>query len=372
MVGATRRAVIGGAIVGLIALAAPSASASSGWTVQPTPNPDSKNNQLRAVSCTSAAACTAVGFAGGSKTLAERWNGTSWTAQTTRNPPGAYLSDLIAVPCVSATICTAVGSAAKGTVAERWNGTRWFVQPTPNPTAVPGAVQVRFLGVSCTSGSVCTAVGIAFGTADSSTALVERWAGNQWTVQSTPNTGASSAYLEGVSCTSATACMAVGYSGGLADSQALTERWNGSSWTILPTPNPPGVTQSALWGVSCTSSTTCTAVGDEDSGRTLAERWDGGQWTIQPTPNSAHGGTLSGVSCSSATACTAIGSGSGLMAQVWDGTTWTIQTPPHATGAFASTLNGVSCTSATACTAVGDWAPGGGDYDLFTLAEQES
>jgi hypothetical protein len=60
------------------------------------------------------------------------------------------------------------------------------------------------------------------------------------------------------------------------------------------------------------------------------------------------------------------------MAQVWDGTTWTIQTPPHATGAFASTLNGVSCTSATACTAVGDWAPGGGDYDLFTLAEQES
>ncbi|MEA2314573.1 MAG: hypothetical protein QOI03_1265, partial [Solirubrobacteraceae bacterium] len=45
---------------------------------------------LSGVSCTTASACTAVGYyvnsAGTRLTLAERWNGTSWATQTTPNP----------------------------------------------------------------------------------------------------------------------------------------------------------------------------------------------------------------------------------------------------------------------------------------------
>jgi hypothetical protein len=66
--------------------------------------------------------------------------------------------------------------------------------------------------------------------------------------------------------------------------------------------------------VSCTSATACTAVGHYQNGAgtrvTLAERWDGTSWTIQPTPSLSPNyfyTTLSGVSCTSATACTAVG-----------------------------------------------------------------
>ena len=42
-------------------------------------------------------------------TLAEVRNGTSWTVQTTPNPPGATESSLYGVLCSPATACTAVG-----------------------------------------------------------------------------------------------------------------------------------------------------------------------------------------------------------------------------------------------------------------------
>jgi hypothetical protein len=41
----------------------------------------------------------------------------------------------------------------------------------------------------------------------------------------------------------------------------LAERWNGSSWTVQTTPSPVGSYGSGLAGVSCTSLSTCNAVG---------------------------------------------------------------------------------------------------------------
>ena len=76
-----------------------------------------------------------------------------------------------------------------------------------------------------------------------------------WTIQSTPNpTGTNSSHLAGVSCTSASACTAVGYyynskAGGYAP---LAVRWNGSRWTIQGAANAAGAGNSYLDGVSCT------------------------------------------------------------------------------------------------------------------------
>ena len=58
--------------------------------------------------------------------------------------------------CTSPAACTAVGGDSTGTVAESWNGTRWSVQATPNP---PTAGETFFEGVSCTSATACTAAG---------------------------------------------------------------------------------------------------------------------------------------------------------------------------------------------------------------------
>jgi hypothetical protein len=335
------------------------------WAVQTTPNPSARVNSLSGVSCTLATACTAVGNyvngAGTDLTLAERWDGTTWTVQPTPNPTGAQSSSLSGVSCTSATACTAVGNAGGQLLAERWDGTNWTIQPTPIPAGARGG----FLqGVSCTSATACTAVGgyTVSSTGDQLT-LAERWDGTTWTIQPTPNPsyGPLGVSLGGVSCTSATACTAVGETfdpGGNA--ATLAERWDGTNWTIQPTPNPAAF--SSLFGVSCPSATACTAVGGYETvgNATLAERWDGTSWTIQSTPNPTALSGLGGVTCTSATACTAVGAGATsiaapftTLAERWDGATWTIQNTPSPNG--TAFLAGVSCTSATACTAVGDY-----------------
>jgi hypothetical protein len=192
----------------------------------------------------------------------------------------------------------------------------------------------------------------------------------QWTIQTTTNPLGTSGdnVLAGVSCPSATDCLAVGFTqvGHIAQT-AIAESWNGTSWTTTPSAAPPGAVRSDLDAVSCASATACTAVGFyRDSGGTqhvLAEGWNGTSWTNESARDPA--GTqavLAGVSCVSASNCEAVGSywiqskpDYTDLAEVWNGQTWTIQ-PTHA--AFSTMhfeLNSVSCSSASFCLAVGDY-----------------
>src|SRR4051794_16726525 len=86
----------------------------------------------------------------------------------------------------------------------------------------------------------------------------------------------------------------------------------GASWLEQSTPIPPGAKTWQLNGVSCTTTSVCTAVGDfANSAGThpLAERRSGETWSVQavPEPAGASGISLAAVSCASATACTAVG-----------------------------------------------------------------
>ncbi len=49
------------------------------------------------------------------------------------------------------------------------------------------------------------------------------------------NTGAG---LNGVSCTSPSSCMAVGEFTGIGNEMTLAEAWNGTSWSVVKTPRP--------------------------------------------------------------------------------------------------------------------------------------
>ena len=295
------------------------------WAIQATPNPvGAMGNSLYGVSCTTATACTAVGTSvngsGALLTLAEHWNGSSWAIQATPNPSGATLSILNAVSCASATACTAAGyyrssGGTNFTMVEHWNGSSWAIQATP---AAGGATGSFLEGVSCPSATVCTATGTYIDSGGTNVTLAERWNGSSWSIQATPTpSGATGSYLQGVSCPSPTVCTATGsYIDSGGTNVTLAESWNGSSWAIQPTTNPSGATGSFLQGVSCASATACTAAGySTDSGGTnltLVESWDGTSWATQPTPNPLAGpsslsSVLWGVSCASATACTAVG-----------------------------------------------------------------
>jgi hypothetical protein len=366
-----------GAVMAAVALplaANARSTAASGWSLQHTPNPTgAQDSLLSGVSCPAKSACTTVGayYHGTTRMiLAERWNGTNWSLQHTANPTGATDTVLSGVSCTSASACTAVGFYYNGTdktLAERWNGTKWSLQPTPNPASARTSL---LGGVSCTSASACTAVGYYYNGTTNLT-LAEHWNGTKWLLQHTPNpTGATNSDLGDVSCTSASACTAVGSYYGATSKVMLAEGWNGTKWSLQPTPDPTGATDSSLNGVSCTLASACIAVGYYYSGTTdmtLAERWNGTKWSLQPTPNptGASNSILGGVSCISASACTAVGyspnydaTANVTLAERWNGTKWYLQPTPNPTGTTNSTLGGVSCSSAHACAAVGKYFNG--------------
>lgn len=340
----------------------PSPAASGpGWSIVPSPNPLAPTGQLVGVSCSSSSSCTAVGDYtkrfGSTVTLAERWNGTRWSTEPTPNPEGAPSSTLNAVDCTSASACVAVGnsfthSGTDITLAERWDGTKWSIQATPNPSSGGGML----FGVSCSSASACTAVG-----ASNAGTLAERWNGTKWLIQPTPNPVSGGGALFGVACPSSSVCVSAGGS----NSGTLAERWNGSRWVTQPTPNPTGAQASDLFGVDCASSLACEAVGfsinRSGTGVNLAERWNGTNWVIQPTPNppGSQFGFLNGVSCTSSPACEAVGpyaNSSGInvtLAVRWNGTKWSIQPTPNRTRASASGFIAVSCPLSSFCMAAG-------------------
>jgi hypothetical protein len=359
------------------------------WALQTTPNPTgSKGSNLDGVSCLSATACTAVGYFQGTveRTLAEHWNGASWTLQTTPNPVGTTGSYLSGAACPSATACIAVGHYLNGTgkrltLAEKWNGASWALQTSLNPTGSKGS---NLAGVSCVSATACIAVGDYQTTTERT--LAEHWNGASWTLQTTPNpVGAKASYLSGVSCTSATVCTAVGhYVNSTGKSVTLAEKWNGSTWVVQTTANPTGAAGSSLGAVSCPSATACTAVGNwAGSGGTqltLAEKWNGASWLLQTTPNpaGAFGSFLTGVSCTSATACLAVGNSADTagfqttLAEIWNGASWQVQTSPNPGQSDGSVLGAISCRALTPCVAVGTWLNVAAADLQMTLAERYS
>jgi hypothetical protein len=262
--------------------------------------------------------------------------------------------ELSAVSCSSPRACTAVGDgltqASTGPPVLRWSGTKWSIQQS----AKPGAAKYwTFAGVSCPSATDCIAVGRLDTKTSRSEALAERWDGSGWRVLpiSTPDEASKRSELSGVSCTSPRACTAVGDYGNY---RSLVERWNGSTWSTQRTPK----ISRGLTGVSCISQRQCTAVGDNGDSTPIVLRWAAGRWSLSEVLGS--GEELFGVSCASATVCTAVGdysAGSGSFQPVlaqWDGMRWTDPSLPLA--AFDATgLYGVACTSARACTAVGDF-----------------
>jgi len=316
-------------------------TAASAWKIQPTPNPKIKQGRLNAVSCSSPRACTAVGVfdnVPGTGTLAERWDGTSWSIQASPNPAGALTSVLFGVSCPAATFCVAVGNyqnraGRHAILAEAWNGSSWSVMAAL-PTA--GARRSFLNGVSCASATACTAVGSYQTRSGRHVTLAERWNGTAWSLQPTPNRQFGG-FLAGVSCPSPAACIAVG---GDNNGLPLVEAWNGTSWSIPPTPATGGA---QLNNVSCASPSACTAVG---SGA-FAERWDGTSWSIQPVPGIHDNAALTGVSCTTASACTAVGYDLEVtLGETWDGTAWSITptiTPLSLLGQHS--LTAVSCTS---------------------------
>jgi hypothetical protein len=152
------------------------------WKLHAATDPEGAvQSTLLDVSCTPTPnRCTAVGGWKNSKgeqfTLAYRFNGvTTWTLQSAPNPSGSIASVFQEVSCATETSCTAAGSWVSGsgesnqTLAEKWNGTSWSVQETSNPS---GAAFGSLFGISCRS-TTCVGAGWSANASGVETTLAE-------------------------------------------------------------------------------------------------------------------------------------------------------------------------------------------------------
>jgi hypothetical protein len=345
------------------------------WAITATPKPaETASSDLWGASCPSSGACTAVGEYTSEKapktslTLAEAWNGSEWLLQTTPNPGGAADSALRGVSCTSSSLCAAVGYDQNSAgiyfaLGESWNGTTWQLQNTPEPAGTGSSV---LNGVACPASSDCTAVGTYENSSGVDMPFAEGWNGVKWALQTMPApAGGKGINPNGVACAATTACMAVGeYRNSASVYVPFAESWNGVKWSEQSLPAPSGATHTWMNGVACSAAAACTAVGYYEGSSAylpFAERWNGTEWSLQtlPTASGSSDTYIDSVSCPTASACTATGvtllsSGQYVtLAERWNGSEWAVQSTPNVEGK-GWLSGGVSCASATWCAAVGN------------------
>ncbi len=332
------------------------------WHAMEAPTPSdaepaaSSYTWLKSVSCAEPGDCTAVGFytntSGFKVGLIDTLSGGVWTAHAAPQVSDADTHNnvsLAGVSCPSLGNCVADGQYTTNADGEGLElltetGGTWAASVAPLPSdARTGSSQE--LGVSpfiedfgqnlSCAGTQCEIAGYYYTTSGGRAPLLVHGSGTTWSAAAAPVPVPSNAFtgaqefadLLGVSCGFDGGCVAVGsYSDTSSKNRALVETVSPAGAVVAqqaPEPNDAAsgnFVDTQLNGVSCLSSTACTAVGyysnNTNSGNSvsLIETLSGGTWSAQGgvTPANAATGAASfnelrAVACSGRGACQAGG-----------------------------------------------------------------
>ena len=362
-----------------LTLSSGAASARPRREARPAPaSTSSRPSVLSAVDGTSPTNAWAVGntkVGAVTRTLIERWNGTSWQIQQSPNVRGGY-NVLTGVVAISPTDAWAIGTSrvsgnAEGLI-EHWDGSTWAIQPSAQ---VAGA-QLNLSGVSATSATDVWAVG--YFTPPGSTVeqtFIEHWDGTSWTQLSSPNATANTNFLSGVAAVSPSIALAVGaaFETNSNVEDPLAEQWDGTAWSVQSSQSPRPAPQDILAAVTISPEGVPWAVGSflasNKKSRTLIEQLGPSGWTIYASPN--RGGAnnfLTAVTATSVTNVWAAGQsdsrGIKTLVEHWDGQSWVMQKTPNE-GAEFSALQGADATATNNAWVVGYFGAGGDPQTLI-------
>jgi Fibronectin type III domain len=233
----------------------------------------------------------------------------------TSEAPGVYSS----VWCVTATSCTAVGpslfgdqpATIKATVVTDRSGT-WTRKALPVAT---GSKKVVVNGVVCSTASVCTAVG-GDETGSTTHALVETDTSGTWSESYVSTPKSSESLLNGLWCASQGNCVAVGLDSSTGKLATMVATESSGVWSPaanLPAP-PAGVLEAIPYSIACHAVGDCSAIafGLSTSGfSTIAWTETSSTWGAAVVlPPAADGLDFAGrsIQCPTATTCLAVGS----------------------------------------------------------------
>jgi hypothetical protein len=188
------------------------------------------------------------------------WDGATSTTHTPTITP-----ELDSLSCTASDECVGVLSRDRWQ-SWHWDGTTW------SSRFLPVVENFRsWQSVSCTSPEDCLAVGFEEAPFPDTDfwAVAAHYDGTAWTETATPVTAVAS--LEAVSCTSAIACVSIGYETRPAGWAPVALGWNGGQWYRIPDP-PVGA------DIGCGTDDACMAVG-ATAGRPAAAIYD---WSTAP------------------------------------------------------------------------------------------
>jgi hypothetical protein len=201
----------------------------AGWSLTAPTGPS--GTELNAVAAGGSRDVWAVGKGpggSGTGTLVEHWNGSAWSVVSSPNVD--VQNALRGVSVLSASDVWAVGDSTRSftdgvsttrTLIERWNGSSWSVVPSPNV----GAGNASLQAVLAKSASDAWAVGYfddVTGSIPIRKTLTMHWDGTRWTVVASPNAGTGDDWL--ASLASAAGSTAV-WASGISASGTLIERF---------------------------------------------------------------------------------------------------------------------------------------------------
>lgn len=255
------------------------------WSIIPSPNLGSLGNALYGVVVLSADDVWAVGLHTiflsphtVERTLVEHWDGTAWSIVPSPNV-GSSDNDLFAVAAVTPNDIWAVGRTHRhdtiyDTLTEHWDGTTWSVVPSPS---IPDTSYNFLEGVTARGPSDVWAVGSYSDTDFIGRTLIEHWDGSAWSVVQSPNVGQSDNRLYGAAAWG-NDIWAVGWYFPLGVTQTLVELYSPCLGTPTPTVTgtPPTATPTHTLSATTTQGTptaTSTPTATPNSPRCPGERF---------------------------------------------------------------------------------------------------
>lgn len=325
--------------------AAPGDTCQLKWSVVPSPNQGTNQNQLNGLAVVSPNDIWAVGFArvdsDSSKTLIEHWDGQAWSIVPSPNRDAGF-NHLQSVSAVSANDVWAAGFTQLQSgflpLVEHWDGTQWSIIPLPD------VGDADLSGITAVSVNDVWAIG-GFGETIGHP-LVFHWDGVTWArvpvLEPNPPYGG----LNDLKVLGPDNIWAVGVqkTDPYGVWYTLVLHFDGTIWEVVPSPSiVPGSYDNQIFSVATVSTDDVWAVGFAHKiygGHNfygLLEHWDGSAWNIMPDSMPTDGfGSLSGIAASSANDVWIVGYyRSSAFDEHWNGTQWENLSPNNGSGLLA-------------------------------------
>jgi hypothetical protein len=223
------------------------------WSPVPVPNAGPNWNTLYGVAASDGRAW-AVGVKQNSqfqdRALVDAWDGTKWSVVDVPQP-GSQRDLLYGASASSTSDVWAVGHqvGANGlfeTLAEHFDGSTWTVVPTPNP----GSAGNYLFGVTAMGPDDAWAVGQQLGQSGPDQALIEHWNGERWSVTPTPGHGSASAFLNAIAGSGDDVWAAGETYDAVAGARPLIEHFAGGAWHDVAVPARAGTIWTELWALA--------------------------------------------------------------------------------------------------------------------------